>query len=437
MRDLPEGWAQTTIGEVAVLRPQRPDCDHDRVLTFLPMEAVEAISGAIDTNRSITWEEGTRRNLTYMEDGDVIFAKITPCMENGKIARPLGLRDGAAFGSTEFHVLRPGVALDGEYLRYFLVRDEYRARAAASMTGAVGQRRVPRRYIADSLIPVPPLAEQKRIVEAIEAAFSILDAGIEYLAACKVRLSRLLRTLVHASMQGPIHPVREAAGVSSGQTPKGLVDVLSPIGDVAYVRVGDINTDSAFVTSSRTYVRSEDVERLRLRVFPVGTAVFPKRGGAIATNRKRLLAVPAVLDLNTMGLVPASSVDPRWILTWLESIDLASLSDGSNVPQINHPDIEGLSLPLPTREEQGRILDELDAERSRLDALFRIINESLNRAQSARRSIFSAAFSGMLVPQDPNDEPATVVLERIAAERTASDSTPRRRRTPAKAGVFA
>jgi type I restriction enzyme S subunit len=109
----------------------------------------------------------------------------------------------------------------------------------------------------------------------------------------------------------------------------------------------------------------------------------------------------------------------------LETKDLASLADGSNVPQINVPDIAPLEIPVPPLDEQRRVVRHLEAQLSNLDAVQQAIERGRHRSAKLRRAILEQAFSGKLVPQDPSDEPASALLERIAAERAASEA-PRR-----------
>jgi type I restriction enzyme S subunit len=103
-------------------------------------------------------------SYTYFADGDVLLAKITPCFENGKLGIATGLENGIGFGSSEFVVFRPSAILDKDFLYYFLARPEFRTEGAARMGGAVGQQRVPKEFVESYRIPVPPLAEQQRIV---------------------------------------------------------------------------------------------------------------------------------------------------------------------------------------------------------------------------------------------------------------------------------
>jgi type I restriction enzyme S subunit len=130
-----------------------------------------------------------------------------------------------------------------------------------------------------------------------------------------------------------------------------------------------------------------------------------------------------------MGLVtvPAAA---DWLWSWFKSVDLAALSDGSNVPQINNPDIAPLRLPLPSIEEQDVILKQLEAVLNACDEQTNAVELGLRQAAAQRKNTLKAAFAGQLVPQDPNDEPASVLLERIRAERAtkASAAKPRGRK---------
>ena len=156
-RDMPLGWAPTTLDQVAYINPPGaatvvPD---GQAVTFVPMAAVEELTGRMSVALSKPFAE-VKKGFTRFRDGDVLFAKITPCMENGKIAVARGLAGGIGCGSTEFHVLRPRSAVSAEYLRYFLVRSVYRQEAQRNMQGAVGQRRVPVDFLRQSALPLAP-----------------------------------------------------------------------------------------------------------------------------------------------------------------------------------------------------------------------------------------------------------------------------------------
>ncbi|WP_437854756.1 restriction endonuclease subunit S [Sorangium sp. So ce363] len=225
--------------------------------------------------------------------------------------------------------------------------------------------------------------------------------------------------------------VRQLAFVASGSTPKGIDSSISSEGDIPWFRVSDMNLlgNEREMRTGSSYVSRRSSVELGLRIFRVGSIVFPKRGGAIATNKKRCLVGEAALDLNIMAVEPVA-IAKNWLVAWFQRLDLSSIADGSNVPQINHGDVEPLNVPLPPLAEQLRIVAEIDRHLSVADETERVVRAQLARAQRLRQSVLKRAFEGKLVPQDPNDEPASVLLERIHSDQmTTERKKPRRQAT--------
>lgn len=196
----PASWEKVAIGEVAEVNP-RPTADppsDDSLVSFVPMAACEAETGRLDASETRPFGELRRKSYRRFEDGDVVVAKITPSMENGKAALAKNLASGQAFGTTEFHVLRPSNGLDARYLLHFVLQHSFRAEAAHHMTGTAGQLRVPADFLRKASMPLPPLDEQQRIVETIEEQFSRLDAGVESLHRAKRNLIRFRASVLKA-----------------------------------------------------------------------------------------------------------------------------------------------------------------------------------------------------------------------------------------------
>ena len=155
------------LGECCILNPRRPNialCDTDKV-SFIPMPAVSEDGYLVD----MTDEEygKVKKSFTYFENNDVLFAKITPCMENGKGAIVHGLTNGIGMGSTEFHVLRPINGISSPYWLLALTRMPiFRERAAKNMSGTGGQKRVSASYLDHFMVGLPAIEEQRRF-EAI------------------------------------------------------------------------------------------------------------------------------------------------------------------------------------------------------------------------------------------------------------------------------
>lgn len=167
---LPEGWTLVRLPQVCEINPSKSSADSlppDAPVTFVPMPAVNAELGAITRSEIRSFSE-VRKGYTSFRDGDVLMAKITPCMENGKAAIAYGLQNGLGFGSTEFHVIRPTGAILAEFVYHFIRQKSFRKAAEGEMTGSVGQKRVPAGFLEQVEIPLLPLAEQKQIVTKVE-----------------------------------------------------------------------------------------------------------------------------------------------------------------------------------------------------------------------------------------------------------------------------
>ena len=158
----PYGWGITTLGECCELNPRRPkDINTDVDYSFVAMPSVSE-NGRIDTSIERPYAE-VCKGFTYFAEEDVLFAKITPCMENGKGGVAKGLKNGVGFGSTEFHVLRPIKGISDPYWLYIITKfPKFRSDAEKVMTGTGGQRRVPITYLNEYRIALPPIDLQEQ-----------------------------------------------------------------------------------------------------------------------------------------------------------------------------------------------------------------------------------------------------------------------------------
>lgn len=167
---LPEGWRWVKLGEVCAINPARPknfNRSSDVPTTFVPMASIDEKTGTISKPEIVPYSK-VYKGYTYFEEDDVLFAKITPCMQNGKHAIARNLIDGIGFGTTEFHVLRHGKESLSEWIWYFIRQPNFLEEAKAYFSGAVGQQRVPKSFLSNYIIPLPPIEEQKHIAVKIQ-----------------------------------------------------------------------------------------------------------------------------------------------------------------------------------------------------------------------------------------------------------------------------
>lgn len=167
------GWPLRELGDVIQINPRQPNgIAKSQEVSFVPMAAVDEIHGFI-ADRQVREFGTVSKGFPIFVNGDVLFAKITPCMENGKAAIASGLVNGIGAGSTEFFVLRPDQNVLPEYIFHFVRRPSFREACKANFTGSAGQQRVPRSYLERVMLPLPPLEEQRRIVGLLDRAAEI------------------------------------------------------------------------------------------------------------------------------------------------------------------------------------------------------------------------------------------------------------------------
>lgn len=163
------GWGLQRIGDICEVNPKKakdPRLCSDLQVSFVPMTAVSE-NGDIDTSETRLYDE-VKTGFTYFAENDVLFAKITPCMENGKGCVARNLCNGIGFGSTEFHVLRPTEKSNPYWLYTVTVFKKFREDAAANMTGSAGQRRVPAMFLENYKISLPPIELQTQFADFIK-----------------------------------------------------------------------------------------------------------------------------------------------------------------------------------------------------------------------------------------------------------------------------
>lgn len=169
---LPRGWTWTQIAQLGVISPRIEAAD-DFEASFVPMPLIAADYGAANGQETRPWGE-IKKGYTHFAEGDVGLAKITPCFENGKSTVFRGLTGGIGAGTTELHVVRP-LIVDADYILLFLKCPHFIETGIPKMTGTAGQKRVPTEYFTSSPFPLPPLAEQRRIVAKVDELMALCD----------------------------------------------------------------------------------------------------------------------------------------------------------------------------------------------------------------------------------------------------------------------
>jgi type I restriction enzyme S subunit len=479
----------TSLSEVVELNPRldKTTAADNPEVSFVSMSSVEAETGIIDVNTARRFDE-VKKGYTSFQENDVLFAKITPCMENGKIAVVPALRNGLGFGSTEFHVLRPTSGVLAKYLYYFVSSKRFRIDAEHNMTGAVGQRRVPINYLSAHAIPIPATNEQRRIVAKIEALFSELNKGIESLETAREQLKVYRQAVLKQAFEGKLTAewrsgdaqlmsmtalkqwfasARKNAWKMPGKSyhrgnyelPAGYDDAEPPI----------VPSEWALMSMDECCEHITSGSRGWTKYYGQGASVFVMaqnvRSGRYATEFTQPIAVPrdtpeaartrvrvgdllvTIVGANTGNLCRFNIDNGEYYVCqsvglmrlvfpqyarFLELYFQASTGGkrqyeryiyGAGRPYLSFEQLRKTVIPIPDPREACQIVMEVERIFSRVDQLEYTIDFELNRIDSLRQSILKKAFSGQLVPQDPDDEPASVLLERIRMEKEARSET--------------
>ena len=175
--DIPENWEWVRVKDVTITNPKN-NMNDDSLTSFLPMKL---ISDGYSTNHSFEikkWGD-IKKGFTHFQNKDVILAKITPCFQNRKSTVLTDLEGGMGAGTTEIYTFRTLSSLLSEFLLYIFKTQDFISAGIKNFSGTAGQQRVPRIFVENYCIPLPPLSEQKRIVKAIEEALAKVDEYAE------------------------------------------------------------------------------------------------------------------------------------------------------------------------------------------------------------------------------------------------------------------
>jgi len=459
--DLPSGWTQSPLEEIAIINPPKPNGVSDNLdVSFIPMKCVEELTGKIDLQNVKKYGD-VKKGFTSFSDGDIIFAKITPCMENGKIAIVQGLTNKIGFGSTEFHVMRMrDQSISNKFYFYYLIQEDFRNKAQKTMKGTAGQLRVPSDYLNDVIVPLPPLNEQKRIVAKIEELFSRLDSIITHLAKTKHQLRLFEESFLYSVFLGEQtakwrdHNPDVETGIQlfkkiTGSEPKLTLDhslpkswVFSSLSDLgtwngggtpsttnsAYWEGGTINWFSPKdihdieLATSRDKITPMAIENSSAKLIDKNSILFVVRSGILRRFLPiALITQKSAVNQDLRALTPSKLLIPKYVLYAAISkrydILKTCSKDGTTVESIDTTLLAQYQIPLCSMDEQNIIVNIIEKTLSEIYKINEFIYTFTIVCSLLKQSILKQAFAGNLVPQDPNDEPAEILLQKIKQQK--------------------
>lgn len=393
------------IGEICSINPRQNDnIPENSEISFIPMAAVST-NGQVDLSDML--ESSKVKNYTVFRNGDVLFAKITPCMENGKGAIVHNLVNGYGAGSTEFIVLRPNAdMITAKWLYLYLSQRSFRWECQQHMTGSAGQKRVPPKYLASCEIPVPPVPEQERIVSKIEELFSELDASVAELQTAKEKL----KVYRQAVLKEAFRNIRKKVFLKSlfcGTPQNGVYKPKSAYGKGTRILRIDGFYDG-FVTSEYEYKRlslsQEEIEKYSLNQFDLvinRVNSMPYLGKCALI---RHIPETTVFESNIMRVrLNFDVISPEYITYFLASDEgrrelIKNAKQAVNQASINQTDVGNVLVPIPGDIAlQEQTVSVIERYLSVCDSIEQAIDTSLQQAVALRQSILKQAFEGRLV----------------------------------------
>jgi len=424
------------ISKVADINPRLPKSfaqNGDQTVSFIPMAGVSENGHIIEVEEKSL--QSVIKGYRYFERGDVLVAKITPCMENGKAAYTDTLPNQIGFGSTEFHVLRPGSDVDGRYLFYMVWNPYFRFAGKRNMTGTAGQKRLPAIFLESFKIPLPPLPEQRRIASILDKANAIRHKRQEAIRLTEDFLRSAFLEIVEPGASD--YEKWPEYGIEGLALDKKNSMRTGPFGsDLRHSEFVDegiavLGIDNAvknyFDWGERRFITPEKFEKLkRYKIFPgdviitiMGTtgrsAVIPD-DIPLAITTKHLAAITLNRKLAHPEFIAYAIHDHPEILHQIERAQRGAIMNGLNLTLIK--ELRFSVPPLPIQEHFAAIVQK-----------FRKIRDKLSKtneygAGDLFNSLVQRAFRGKLVPTEAelarskgrSYEPASALLAKIKAQ---------------------
>ena len=402
--ELPDGWRMVRLGDVAAVNPTRPPLDYppEGVVTFFPMSAIAEDFGGINEGELRAFQD-VSKGYTYFEENDVLFAKITPCLQNGKHALATGLLGQFGFGTTEFHVVRAGRAVDNRFLFKTLTRPTNIEKCVHSFTGTAGQQRVQPEVLRALRVSLPPLPEQRAIADVLDSIDDAIERTEAVIAATEALRDSLLHELLTRGVPGWHTEWEDVPGIGTipadwevvrlgevlESTTYGTNEPLGDTGNIVVLRMNNIQQGEIdWSEVKRGELSENELKDLDLRS---GDILFNRTNSLDLVGKIGMVRdVPEPVSFASY-LIRLRTNPKQARATWLAALLGSSTyqarirrfaTPGVSQANINPTSLKSLTIPLPSMSEQHNVVAVLDGIREQMQHA-RVEREALQHAQLA------------------------------------------------------
>lgn len=423
---VPENWCWIHLGELYQINPKNLAEDFVDA-AFIPMEKI-APGFVNEYSFDVQPWCKAKKGHTQFADGDVAFAKISPCFENRKSMLLNNLPNGIGGGTTELIILRQS-HMNQKYTFWFISQEQFIRGGIATYSGTVGQQRISMDYVRTYPIPVPPLAEQQRIVDRIESLFAKLDEAKQKAQDALDSFETRKAAILHKAFTGELTTQwrkEHGVGMESWETKKyseicNIVRGGSPRpagspefygGNIPFMKVSDITRNTGpYVNSTEYTIKEAGLKKTRM----------VDRNTLLLTNSGATLGVPAICTFKTTfndGIAAFLGLNPDTLLFhyyfWTsKTAALRAINKGAAQPNLNTDIIGNVEISLPRENEQCEIVRLLDNLLAKEQQAKESAEGVLEQIDLIKKAILARAFRGELGTNDPSEESAVELLKVI------------------------
>ncbi|MBF1238498.1 MAG: restriction endonuclease subunit S [Lautropia mirabilis] len=430
---VPSGWSTATI-ETVCIDTEQVKPEHDKEFTYIDISSIDRFRKLITSPQRISGSDAPSRARKLVKEGDILVALTRPNL-NAVAMIPADL-DGE-IASTGFEVLRPH-GIEARWLYYFVRTAEFIEAMSQLVQGALYPA-VRGKDVLSTPIPIAPINEQRRIADKLDRVLARVDTANEHLSRAAPLIKRFRQSVLAAATSGRL---TEDTSTTSRQVmlqdvaldfSYGSSEKSKPHGKVPVLRMGNIQGGSIDWSD---LVFTDNESEIAKYELTYGDVLFNR------TNSPELVGKTAIYDQGPRAIYAGylirikctEELNPFYLNYCLNSpmgraYCWSVKSDGVSQSNINAKKLAAFSFRLPSIEEQSEIVRRVEKLFAFADRLEKRLSQAQAAVQKLTPALLAKAFRGELVPQDPNDEPASELLKRLQESRTES-TKPSRARKP-------